>query len=374
MSQSTENESSLDTLRAALKTDVIDVLRREIPTLRSMTRVVAYEAVMNQPTLLDASFKLFRDKPHLFRSVTTDPGTGTIAADTHVLPCGNSIADVIALVVRAAARRYFRSRLGGAHRIGSGTPRRRPSLLHALARTMGLGRADTSPHRRHATAADTPAERLYRTLREHLRYEWQALLIPHYAPLPPHLVTRLGPRLLDIREPVELRALASAAAAPLAEQDERPPLLLDTAMRLITRKDGTIESETLWRVCQQMDLGRLFPSRDAAALRRAVAQVAATRREVLTLLMPAIGQDIRHFTAFLMIAYRTLSETRFRQAFCDEGQLAMARRWAERLAQTPPPPPRLEDMRHAYFAILSTAPAEPTRLPQRAQSNRMRQP
>jgi hypothetical protein len=246
-----------------------------------------------------------------------------VTADDRLLRCGRTLAEVVALVVRAAARRIFRARLSP----GPGRPR-----------------------------ADSASERLYRVLRDYLRFDWQVLLIPHYAPLTPERAAALGERLLDVREPAELRALADDEPA----DHGRPPLLLDTALRVLTRGHDSIDSEVLWLVCQQMDLARLFPKGDAIQLRHAVAQVAATQSAAIAALVPVVGGDIRRFTAFLMVAYVTLGEARYRQSFGADGQVAALRRWAERLAEAEVPPPRLEDFKRVYGKVLSTAATEPT--------------
>ena len=60
-----------------------------------------------------------------------------------------------------------------------------------------------------------------------------------------------------------------------------------------------------------------------------------------------------------MIAYTSLGEQRFKQEFCQTGQVHAARKLAERLAKVAPPPPSLGEMKRVYEAVLSTAgPAE----------------
>jgi hypothetical protein len=138
-------------------------------------------------------------------------------------------------------------------------------------------------------------------------------------------------------------------------RDGRTPLLLDDAKRLLEAGKDTIDADILWRVVQQMDLGRLFPKTETTQPRRAVAQVSATHVDVIRSLLPVLGGDIRRFTAFLMIAFATLGEQRFKQDFCQSGQVHAARKLAERLSRVEPPPPCLDDMKRVYGALLSTA-------------------
>jgi hypothetical protein len=132
-------------------------------------------------------------------------------------------------------------------------------------------------------------------------------------------------------------------------------LLLDDARRLLIPGRDTIDAEVLWRIVQQMDLARLFASEDPVRVRRSVAQVSAIHGDAVRALMPALGGDIRRFTAFLMIAFTSLGEQRFKQDFCQEGQTHAVRALAARLAAAEPPPHSLEAMRTAYQPLLSTA-------------------
>src|SRR5208283_5122059 len=116
-----------------LRTEVVDILRREMVALRPLGRTAAYDAIMNQPTMLDGCLRLFRSQPQLFAAVVVDAGRQPVTADDRLLRCGRTLAEVVALVVRAAARRVFRARL-----------------------SPGPGRA----------RPDSASERLYRALRD----------------------------------------------------------------------------------------------------------------------------------------------------------------------------------------------------------------
>lgn len=356
------SEAAIEAVRSALRTDVIDIFRREIVALRPMTREAAYEAIMSQPSMLDCCFGIFRTKPHLFTAVMVDAAARPVTSPDQPLRCGRTLSDVITLVVRAAARRYFRASL---------TPRRQPVRrpetggMTRLARALGLA---AEPVRVPQTRVPTAADRLYQAIRNYLCFEWQVPLIPHYTPLSPERVSALGARLLDVREPAELRALCDTDERP---DPLRPLLLLDSARRLLAPGGGSVDADILWRVCQQMDLLRLFPTRDIAAMRHAVAQVAMTRKAVVEVLLPVLGSDIRRFTAFLMVAFTRLGEHRFRQVFCEAGQTVVVQRWAERLAERELPPPRLDDMKALYHDILTaTSPDRVEAAPQGVSSGR----
>ncbi|MDO8606036.1 MAG: hypothetical protein Q7R40_05840 [Phaeospirillum sp.] len=340
------SDPGVEAIRGALEGPVIDVFRREVGELKHLPRPAAYEAVMNDPKMLDRCFRLFRTQPELFRDVVVSGARKPVLEDQGVLSCGRTLADAVALVVRASARRYFRAKLDF-RRFKS--PVVKIPLLRRVAISLGLA---NPPVVRKGPKPVSRSEALYTAIREHLQFDWQVLLIPHYAPMTPALVTDLGSRLLDIREAAELQALSAPGATP---RDGRTPLLLDGAQRLMMPGRDAVDAEILWRVVQQMDLARLFPKAEANQIRRSVAQVSAIHGDVIKALMPALGGEIRRFTAFLMIAYVTLGEQRFKQEFCQGGQVHAARKLAERLAKVAAPPLSLEEMKRVYQAVLSTA-------------------
>lgn len=333
----------------ALKGEMIAVFQREIEALGKLDRAAAYDAAMNDPELLAACFQLFRARPELFATHVVDAQRQPVTSDDGMLLCGRSLGDAVGLVVQASARRYFRRKLGGTKRVV--TPSKvKPGLLERLCIAVGLLEPPKPTFRKVIGMGD----RLFGAIRDYLRFDWQAALIPHYAPLAPEMVTALGARLLDIREPSELRALASREErAGLAEG--RPPLLMDNAKRLIKSSGDTLDSDLLYKVCSQMDLARLFPNRDAAKLRRAIAQVAGTAPEALEQLMPVLGGDLRLFVSFFFIAYVTLGEDDYRAAFGIGGSTQwMVKRYADRLAQLGGlPPPAFDDIRLTFGDVIS---------------------
>ncbi len=332
----------------ALRGDLLAVFQQEIEALGKLNRAGAYEAVMNDPALLDACFRLFRSRPELFATHVVDAGRQPVTSDDGMLTCGRTLGEAVALVVQASARRYFRRKLGASKRVAV-PPRRQPGALARMGMALGLVARPKPVFRKVVGAGD----RLFGAIRDYLRFDWQAALIPHYAPLAPEMVTQLGSRILDIREPSELRALASREErAGLA--DGRPPLLLDTAKRLIKPSGDTLDSDLLYKVCSQMDLARLFPGRDAGKLRRAIAQVAGTAPEALEQVMPVLGGDLRLFVSFFFVAYVTLGEDEYRATFGIGGSTAwMVKRYADRLAQLGGlPPPTFDDIRTTFDNVL----------------------
>ena len=338
-----------DLIVAALQGEVSAVFRRELPDLgRLDAGTNVYETVMNDTTLLASCFSLFRARPELFAATVTDAERRPVVADDGLLACGRTLGEAVALIVRAAARRHFRRKLGPAGGSASPYHDRLPLWRRWLVKAGMM--PPPPPQVRTITGA---GDALFAVIRDYLRFDWQAGLIPHYTPLEPAMVVKLGPRLLDIREPAELRALASREErANMAGGGQ--PLLLDSAKRLIKPSGDTIDGEVLWKVCTQMDLGRLFPGRDSGHLRRVLAHIAGTSTEAIVLLMPVLGDDIRRFVTFLYVAYAELGEDEYRQSFAAGGATAwMVRRYADRLAQSQPlPPPAFQTMRDCFAAVI----------------------
>ncbi|HLO77003.1 MAG TPA: hypothetical protein VK196_11175 [Magnetospirillum sp.] len=320
---------SVDTVRTVLRRDIADILRDNLPALSMVPRDKVYDRVMDDPHLLHQGFQLFRARPELFKDVVITPERLFPSSDGDTLWCGRTLADIIALVVRACARRYFKRRLSGPKPKPAPAPK--VGLLKGLAISLGLAQP---PKRVKRKRWPSPAEKLYTAIRDLLRFEWQVPLIPTYAALSPNLVQNMGEALLEMRDPLKLQALADYTAEN-ALVDGKIPLLLDTAKRLMTPTD-TINAEVLWSVCQKMRMAALFPGYDVGEMRKAVSLVAATSPAAMKYLLPVLGDDIRKFTLYLFTAYGTFGPARYRQVLGPDGQTWVVEAMAKRAAKEPP--------------------------------------
>jgi len=308
--------SGVEGVRETLRTDIIAIFQSQIEALRPLTRDAAYNRVMNNPHVLDGCFKIFRARPDLFDGVIVDQH-GKLAVHNHtILTCGRTLADAIALVVRAAAKRYFR-----AHEELIPNP------------------------------CPSAAETLYTTLKDVLQFEWQTVLIPNYLKLPIPLIKQIGPRLFDFQEPTEVMGLADSVEPA---DSRRPPLLMDNANRVLIKGKEVIDPEILWKVCQQMNMSRLYPDQDAKGVRVAVSQIAVAQPGALSAMIPLLGRDIRRFCVFLFVVHASLGAARFKSIYGEGGQTYVVRRWMERLKEFPPPPTRLSEMISHYEMIINS--------------------
>ena len=307
-------------IRRTLRTDVIAILQREIPPLREFSPAAAYDYVMDRPFVLDGCFTLFRSKRTLFSDLLLGNDGQAVLGDADLLACGRTLAEVIPLVVQASAKRYFR--------------------LHSqLIPERGPGDGKIA------------ADNLFDSLRDNLRFDWQARLIPNYVKFSVSLARRIGARLLDFREPSELVGLAECSEIVGSRP---PPLLLDTATRVLTPSRTMIDPETLWKVAQQMDLGRLYPNGGTKAVRLAVAEIAVTQPKAVEFMLPVVGKDIRRFCAFLFVVHATLGAAQFKTIFGEYGQFYVVQRWMELIKRSPQPLPNLTDLRQFYETVIAS--------------------
>ncbi len=311
------DSGALAKIRQSLRTDVIAVLSNEVSELQKLDRDAAYDLVMSRPHLLSACFGVFRQQPQLFRTLLIDEKGRPVADDVAPLSCGRSTDDVVALVVRASAKRYFRTHA---------------DLIPDDGKEKGRAAAD----------------RLYEATSDHLRYEWQCPLIPAYVRMPVPLMAQLGERLLEFRESGELLAMASDDDPFTAVR--RVPLLLDGANRIL--KDYALDPDLLWKVGQQMDIVRLYPELEGKSLRPVIAEMAVAQPKALKHMMPVLGKDVRRFCTFLFVVHAKLGDARYKSVFGENGQSYVVEKWMDLIKRKPPPAPTLAVMTNFYLETI----------------------
>lgn len=183
----------VDQINAALKGSVIDILRNFIPSLSAYTNEEAFNVILSSPEMTQRSFRAFRDHPDAFAEVLRTPDNQPATQDGDTLSCGRTLAQVVALVVQAVAKRYFRAKLSRRRAVPL-APRKR-SLGEKVSHYLFGGPTQSAVQR-----TQSPGDRLFLAMRDYLLFEWQLKLIPHYVGLPVPLVQALGKRLLEFRE------------------------------------------------------------------------------------------------------------------------------------------------------------------------------
>jgi hypothetical protein len=198
-------------INATLRGPVVDVLAELVPEIRDYPRRKALEAILDDVDLLDRCFQLFRRNPEQFRHLLVDKHKVSVDDAEALLECGRSLDDVIAMVVRTAAKRHFRLALDGTNKSLHSRPRakRAKSLMDRL---QALFLQNPAPMKKPATRG----ELLYAAFQDHLLHDWQVPIIPEYSRMSPGMVRRLGARLLDYRLAEDIRRLR-------ADPDNPPP-------------------------------------------------------------------------------------------------------------------------------------------------------
>jgi hypothetical protein len=339
----------LQQIESSLKTDITDILRGWLDGLAQMDRGAAYEAIMNEPEILHDSFQLLRTKPDLFAKVLVDEqGQPVMPSDSQKLRCGETLGKIKTLILRAAARRHFRRKLGGQRTVLVKQNREIGTVLRLMEK-FGLAEPPPPKKRRLPGRGD----KLYQAIRDYLIYDWQARLIPHYVQFTPEMVDEIGTNLLEIREPSELRALAKEEGR--GTMTRRRPLFLGSARQMMRAGTDSIDSDILWKLWEQMGLSRLFDRADMTEARKTIAEIAATSKPAIGILMPILGDDIRLFCVFLFVAFQKLGRSEFRNIFTVDGATPwMVRVYGDRLSQlTERPPPELNEMIRVFSAILA---------------------
>lgn len=240
------NQSKTEAARAAaikrvnetLRGPVADIMSRLLPELQGLSRAEVYEKTLDDLSLLEKSFDKFRSERHWFRHVVVDHRSRPVLDDTVVLTCGRTLEETIAMVVRSAAKRYFRR------------------VVKSVEEPVD---SDAPPE---LSAADA----LYEAIKDYLMHEWQVPLVSTYANMSPSLVRSLGPKLLAMREIAELRDLidgASGRAVPSSADGAIKPKEAEVV------KDARVFEDDPFALLISLDGRRLRPDSFAPILERA---------------------------------------------------------------------------------------------------------
>ena len=191
--QELDRTTAVKRVNDTLRGPVADILSRLMPELSTLSKTEVYDRILDEPELLTKGFTLFRQERHWFRHVVVDGRSRPVLDDTVMLSCGRTLEEVIAMVVRTSAKRYFRRALAAKTETPSSGP-------------------------------NAAADDLYDAIKDYLMHEWQVPLVPTYADMSVSLVRALGSRLLVIREMAELRRMIDGPVAAEIQADAAPPL------------------------------------------------------------------------------------------------------------------------------------------------------
>jgi hypothetical protein len=273
-----DDNEAISRINGVLRGPVTEVLQDLVPELRMTTRRDAYERIMNNPPLAAQCFHQFRTKPDRFRFLLTAEDSVPVESDEQVLSCGRTLAQVIALVVRAVAKRHFRHRLGFIPKTAA-----KPKKLGLFQVVFGgFNPPPPPPKRKEYSRADA----LYQAMRAFLLFEWQVGLIPHYVHLPIALVRDLGPRLLEFRDADAIKTLVRSGQVPPAPAVAPAPASVRSEAGRLPFVAPKLKIDALWTFSLRYGLPAAFGS-DDRAMRRLVGVVQDAGGPILTALAQA---------------------------------------------------------------------------------------
>lgn len=195
-------------LNRTLAGPVMAKLAELVPDLAWVPRGRELETVLRDCDLLHRCFIAFRTHRATFRPLLVDGRGRPVDNDNTPLACGRTVNQVIAMIVRSAAKRHFRARLDG-FPPGRAERLRRPEGVGWAAMLAWMnGRSEEAHGRKDKTAGDL----LYHAIRRFLLHDWQVPIIPQYARMTPPEVRALGSRILDFREAGDLAAWLDGGA------------------------------------------------------------------------------------------------------------------------------------------------------------------
>lgn len=242
----TDTATAVFRINSTLQGPVVGILGQFLPELNALPRGQAYDRTLDDLNLLTRCFQIFRQERQRFRAVLVDERRRPVGEDNVPLSCGRTLAEIVAMVVRTAAKRYFRRTLA---------PTRPEPVAPA------------------PTAERSAADELYDAIKAYLLHEWQVPLVPAYAELDPALVRRMGLKLLDAHD---AEALARLIADPDIPSRPDAPTRPDMSKRV----DGPLRPELT--ISTNGLLPSLAPSSPVPAPCRSVSPRTASLDEILT--------------------------------------------------------------------------------------------
>ncbi|MEW5726436.1 MAG: hypothetical protein AB1918_01285 [Pseudomonadota bacterium] len=328
-----------------LQGPVLDILSRLVPELTVGPRASAYERTLDDIDLLERCFKAFRRERARFRALLVDENRQPVAADNVRLSCGRTLDEVVAMVVRTAAKRYFRRRHDPANADKPVAARLRQDIhdkgfVHRVgALVKGDGKKGV-----HAKPTHSRADELYDAIKAHLLHDWQVPMVPTYAEMPPTLVRSLGAKILEVRDLDHLKRILDdpAEAAKLFDLPEEeaaakpdaavpPPPRRDERARLsdvLSGDSNTLRAEAFGAVLMRAEVKAVART---AALPLKSAEILRSVGAIPTkLLVAELGLRLDQLAVVLLVAHETVGDEVFRRIFGQPGNAEMVMRVTQR--------------------------------------------
>lgn len=344
-----DSSTAIRKVNDSLQGSVVEVLAQLVPELKKLPREQAYERTLDDIRLLDRCFRAFRAERGRFDGILVDAARQPVTDDKTAMTCGRSLEQVVAMIVRTAAKRYFRRKLCPNAALKPVAPRLRAEaapkgLAHRVATIFG-----EDGQRKPAAATRSAADELYDAIKENLLHEWQVPLVPTYASMTPNLARALGPKLLDIRDldhltrvvddPAEAAKLfdlteeeKKEAAQPPAEpsaggKDERARL-----SDILVSGGSRLRTEAFNAVLRKPELRQLV--KDGNSTPRMAEILSGVGGMAAKLLVAELGLRLDQLAVVLLVANDTLGKDLFVRVFGQPGETAVIMRMTQKARLT----------------------------------------
>ncbi len=319
-----------------LQDSVIGILSQFLPELKKLPADRAYQRTLDDIGLLERCFAVFRAQRDKFAPVLVDQANHPVTDDDTPMACGRSLDQVVAMIVRTAAKRHFRRRHTPVQ-----TPKAQSAHRRLHQRLGQLFKAPPPVNALHATPLRGRAEELYDALKANLLHEWQVPLVPTYAEMSPNLARSLGDKLLELKDLDHLRRVVAdpEEAAKLFETPEQQQAATDPAPRRDDRArlsdvlapGGGLKVESFVRVLQQADLrAQLRPRPAEAPLSQPLRETGTMPAK---LLVAELGLRLDQLATVLLVSHETIGAESYAQFFGPAANAAVVMRLTQRARQ-----------------------------------------
>lgn len=342
--QGVDGGTAVRRVNESLQGPIAEILAQFVPELRRLPPGKVYERTLDDIGLLQRCFAAFRAQRESFRAVLVDERQQPVADDRAMLNCGRTLEQVVAMIVRTAAKRYFRRKLGpaGHHPLHEAHLREdipAKGMVHRIASVLA-----PPPRRRavpHTPPVRSKADELYDAIKQHLLHEWQVPLVPAYADMSPSMARALGAKLLELRTPEDLRRVVEdpAEAAKLfdipaeeAVEAKVEPVAASAGRRderarlsdVLTPDGRRLRAEAFTAALLRPDVrAQLHDLPSGLRLTEALKGVGGLS---IKLLVAELGLRVEQLAVILLVAHETVGPEVFSRIFGQPGEAELIMR------------------------------------------------
>jgi len=336
----------------ALRREIIRTIKGEVVTRMSqlIPALAAYEdvyaTVMKSPDLLFGCMQLFRKQREMFQDLLVDESGNAVADDDAQLRCKRSVNEIIGMCVRSGCKAYAEQRWSDDGKAKPVVKADTKGLLDKLAALVRGKWGDTEPPK---TSTVSQADLFYGAIKDHLDFDWQVPIIPHFAELPIKLLRELGKGCTALHNPEAVAQLADIgrhnmeAARKIMSSDNMREML-DTqplaakgvAFLGKERYDflhGAVYErmgEKFWEMCVDCDRLEAMEDKNAKDLEQLAGFLHLISSETINQILRLL--QFHQIPVFLDAALDKLGERKFAEIFGPPGNKKLIKVFCEKAA------------------------------------------